>query len=600
MNTSEWLQTILFFVVLVALVKPLGGFMAKVFQGEHTFLSPVLVPCEKLLYRISGVNPEDEMGWKRYAGSMLLFNLVLFFGLFAMLMSQHLLPLNPQKVPAFTWQLALNTAVSFTTNTNWQAYVGEQAVSYFTQMVGLTVHNFVSAATGIVIAIAVIRGFVRRKTSMLGNFWVDTTRCTLYILLPISIILSLALISQGVIQNFSAYKTVPLIQATNYDKPKIDDKGNPIKDAADKAVTENIIVKEVSIPMGPVASQEAIKELGTNGGGFFNANSAHPFENPTPFSNFIEIMLILLIPGALTCTFGVMVGNSRQGWMLLGVMLFILIASFGVLQWAESSGNPLVAKLGVQSINMEGKEVRFGMAGSNLFTVATTGTSCGAVNSMHDSLTPIGGMMPLSLILLGEIIFGGVGSGLYTMLSFAIIAVFVSGLMIGRTPEYLGKKIEVREMWMSILVILTAGVTVLILSGIAMITPQATASMANPGAHGLSEVLYALASMANNNGSAFAGLNANVNFYNLFGSMAMTIGRYVPAIAVLAMAGSLAEKKYIPPSLGTLPTDKAPFALWLTLVILIVGALTFFPALALGPIVEHLQMMGAYPLPASP
>jgi len=592
MNSYELLQTILFFVVLLALVKPLGSFMAKVFQGERTFLSPVLVPCEKLIYRLSGVKPEDEMGWQRYAGAMVLFNLALFVSLFVLLLTQHLLPLNPQKVPAFSWQLALNTAVSFTTNTNWQAYVGEQAASYFTQMVGLAVHNFVSAATGIAVAIAVIRGFARRKTSLLGNFWVDMTRCTLYILLPISIIAATLLVSQGAIQNFSAYKSVPLVQSTNYDKPTKDDKGEAIKDAKGNPVVENISVKEVQIPMGPVASQEAIKELGTNGGGFFNANSAHPYENPTPLSNMLEILLILLIPGALTYTFGVMVGNTRQGWMLLGVMLFILIASFGVLQWAESSGNPLVAKLGVESINMEGKDVRFGMAGSSLFTVATTGTSCGAVNSMHDSLTPIGGMIPLSLILLGEIIFGGVGSGLYTMLAFAIIAVFVSGLMIGRTPEYLGKKIEVREMWMSILVILTAGVTVLITSGIAMITPQAVVSMSNPGAHGLSEVLYALASMANNNGSAFAGLNANVNFYNLFGSLAMTLGRYVPAIAVLAMAGSLAQKKYVPPSLGTLPTDKVPFALWLTLVILIVGALTFFPALSLGPIVEQLTMLG--------
>jgi K+-transporting ATPase ATPase A chain len=344
--------------------------------------------------------------------------------------------------------------------------------------------------------------------------------------------------------------------------------------------------------MGPVASQEVIKELGTNGGGFFNANSAHPFENPTPLSHMLEILLILLIPGALTYTFGVMVGNTRQGWMLLGVMLLLLVVSFGVLQWAEVSGNPLVAKLGVQSINMEGKEVRNGMAGSSLFTVATTGTSTGSVNTMHDSLTPMGGLIPLSLMLLGEIAPGGVGSGFYTILAFAIIAVFVSGLMIGRTPEYLGKKIEVREMWMSILAILTAGVTVLILSGIAMISKSAVASMANPGAHGLSEVLYAFASMANNNGSAFAGLNANVDFYNLFGSLAMFLGRYVPAVAVLAMAGSLAEKKYVPPSLGTLPTDKVPFALWLTLVILIVGALTFFPALSMGPIVEHLTMLG--------
>lgn len=592
MNTHEWLQTIILFLVLLALIKPFGRYMAAVFQGERTLLSSLLSPCERVIYRISGVKPEDEMGWQRYAGSVLLFNLALLVSLFVMLMTQHLLPLNPQKVPAFSWQLALNTAVSFVTNTNWQAYVGEQAASYFTQMAGLAVHNFVSAATGIAIAIAVIRGFVRRKTSMLGNFWVDMTRCTLYILLPFSIMFSLVLVSQGVIQNFSAYKSVPLVQSSRYDKPVMDDKGVPLKDATGNPVTEKVIVKEVQIPMGPVASQEAIKELGTNGGGFFNANSAHPYENPTPLSNMLEILLILLVPGALTYTFGVMVGNTRQGWMLLGVMLVILITAFGVLQWAESSGNPLVAKFGVQSSNMEGKELRFGMAGSNLFTVATTGTSCGAVNTMHDSLTPLGGMIPLSLILLGEIIFGGVGSGLYTMLAFAIIAVFISGLMIGRTPEYLGKKIEVREMWLSIVIILTAGIVVLILSALAMITPQAVASMANPGAHGLSEVLYALASMANNNGSAFAGLNANVNFYNLFGSLAMAIGRYIPAVAVLAMAGSLAEKKYIPPSLGTLPTDKAPFAIWLTLVILIVGALTFFPALALGPIVEHLTMLG--------
>jgi len=592
MSTFEWLETIIFFVVLLALVKPLGTFMARVYQGERTFLSPVFVPCENLLYRICGVEKDEEMGWQRYAWAMVLFNLVLFVALFAMLMLQNLLPLNPQKFPAFTWQLALNTAISFVTNTNWQAYSGESAASYFTQMVGFAVHNFVSAATGMAVVIALIRGFARRKTSMLGNFWVDMTRGTLYILLPISVIGALFLVSQGVIQNFSDYKTVPLVQSETYDKPKLDDKGNAIKDAKGNPVTESVTAKEVTIPMGPVASQEIIKELGTNGGGFFNANSAHPFENPTPLSHMVEILMILLIPGALTYTFGVMVGNPRQGWTLLGVMLFLLILSFSVLQWAEVSGNPLLAKLGVQGANMEGKELRFGLAGSNLFEVATTGTSCGAVAVMHDSLTPLGGMIPLSLILLGEIVFGGVGSGLYTMLAFAVIAVFVSGLMIGRTPEYLGKKIEVREMWMSMITILTAGIVVLITSGVAMITPAAVASMANPGAHGLTEVLYAFASMANNNGSAFAGLNANVNFYNILGSFAMMFGRYVPAVAVLAMAGSLAEKKYVPPSLGTLPTDKAPFAIWLTLVILIVGALTFFPALSLGPIVEHLTMLG--------
>lgn len=568
----ELVQVLFLLLILLALVKPLGGFMARVYQGERTLLTPLLAPVEKLLYRISGVQPDDEMGWKRYAWSMLLFNLVLFSGLFALLLTQHLLPLNPQKLPPFSWQLALNTAISFTTNTNWQNYSGEQTASYLTQMAGFGLHNFASAATGMAIVIALIRGFSRRKSSAIGNFWVDLTRGTLYILLPISIIAALLLVSQGVIQNFSPYKTVPLLQASQ-GRDRLD-------------------LESVTIPMGPVASQEAIKELGTNGGGFFNANSSHPFENPTPFSNIVEILLILLIPASLTYTFGLMVGNTRQGWMLLGVMILLWLLCFGVLQGVEQAGNPLVAKMGVSGGNLEGKETRFGMVASNLFTVTTTATSCGAVNSMHDSLTPIGGMIPLSLILLGEIVFGGVGSGLYTMLAFAIIAVFVSGLMIGRTPEYLGKKIEVQEMWMSIITILTAGVVVLILSGLAMITPSAVASMSNPGTHGLSEVLYAVASMANNNGSAFAGLNGNVPFYNLLGALAMTIGRYIPAVAVLAMAGSLAEKKYIPPSLGTLPTDKVPFAIWLTLVILIVGALTFFPALALGPIVEHLSMLG--------
>jgi K+-transporting ATPase ATPase A chain len=591
MNAFELLETISFFTVLLILVKPVGAFMAKVYQGERTILSPVLVPVENLLYRICGVDREREMDWKGYAAAMLLFNGAGFLVLFAMLLLQGVLPFNPQKFGGFSWPLALNTAISFTTNTNWQAYGGEQAAGYFTQMAGLAVQNFVSAASGMSIVIALIRGFVRRKTSMLGNFWVDVTRGILYVLLPLSLVAALVLVSQGVIQNFSPYKTVALLQSTNYDKPKTDEKGNPIQDAAGNPVTERVTVKEVTVPMGPVASQEAIKELGTNGGGFFNANSAHPYENPTPLSHFVEILLILLIPGALTHSFGLMVGNTRQGWALLGVMLLILIASFGLLQGVETSGNPLLAKLGVHGPNLEGKEVRFSLAGTSLFEVVTTGTSCGAVAAMHDSLTPMGGMIPMCLVLLGEISFGGAGSGLYTMLAFAVIAVFVAGLMIGRTPEYLGKKIEVREMWMSILTILTAGIVVLILSGIAMITPSAVASMANPGAHGLSEVLYAFASMANNNGSAFAGLNAAVNFYNLAGSIAMILGRYVPAVAVLAMAGSLAEKNNIPPSLGTLPTDKAPFALWLALVIIVVGALTFFPALCLGPIAEHFTMI---------
>jgi len=592
MNSYEWLQTISYFIVLLALIKPLGSFMAKVFQGERTFLSPVLAPGERLIYRISGVKPEDEMGWQRYAGSVLLFNLVLFVALFAMLMTQHLLPLNPQKVPPFTWQLALNTAVSFVTNTNWQAYVGEQAASYFTQMLGFTVHNFVSAATGLAVAVALIRGFVRRKTAGLGNFWVDLTRGTLYILLPLSLVASLILVSQGVIQNFSASKTAPLVQATSFDQPKLDDKGNAVLDAAGKPATETVMVKEVQIPQGPVASQEAIKELGTNGGGFFNANSAHPYENPTPLTNFLEMFLILLIPGALTYTCGRMAGNTRQGWALLAAMLVLFVLALGAMYAAESRGNPLVAKLGVQGAYLEGKETRFGVVNSVLFATATTATSCGAVNAMHDSLTPLGGLVPLSLILLGEVVFGGVGSGLYTMFAFVVVAVFIAGLMIGRTPEYLGKKIEVREMWLSIVTVLIAGVMVLILSGIAMVLPAGVSSMNNPGAHGLSEVFYAFASMANNNGSAFGGLNGNTLFYNLAGVLAMLIGRYVPAVAMLALAGSLAGKKFVPPSLGTLPTDQAPFVLWLVLVIVIVGALTFFPALSMGPIVEHLTLTG--------
>jgi len=565
MNAYDWQQTLLLFAAILLLVKPFGTYMARVYQGEKTVADPLLRPCENLLYRLGRINPADDMHWKQYAGTLLLFNLVCFAALMAMLLAQHLLPLNPQHFPAFPWQLALNTAVSFITNTNWQNYGGESTASTLTQTVGLTVHNFVSAATGMTVAVALIRGFVRRKTALLGNFWVDLVRTVLYILLPISCVAALFLVSQGVIQNFSAYKTSSPLQAG---------------EAA------------MQIPMGPVASQEAIKELGTNGGGFFNANSAHPFENPTPLANFAEIFLILLIPASLTYTFGVMVKNTRQGWGLFFAMLLLLAAAFATLQWAESNGNPAISALGVEGGNMEGKEVRFGQIGSNLFAVVTTATSCGAVNAMHDSLTPLGGLAPLGLILTGEVVFGGVGSGLYTMLAFAVVAVFASGLMIGRTPEYLGKKIEEREIWMSLLTLLTAGIVVLICSGAALMVPAAIASTANPGAHGLSEVLYAFASMANNNGSAFAGLNGNTPFYNLLGAAAMLIGRYVPMVAVLAMAGSLAEKKYIPPSPGTLPTDRAPFVLWLILVIVVVGALTFFPALSLGPIAEHLIMTG--------
>lgn len=592
MNAHEWMETVTLFTVLLALVKPVGVFMARVYQGERTFLSPVLAPCERLLYRACGVDMAKEMDWKRYARSMVLCNLVLFVTLFAKLILQHLLPLNPRKLPAFSWQLALNTAISFVTNTNWQNYSGELTASYFTQMVGLAVHNFTSAATGMTIVIVLIRGFVRRTTSLLGNFWVDMTRSILYVLLPIALVAAIVLVSQGVIQNFSNYKTVPLYQASKVGQNRLQIKDDHKAETKTSQPRDRFQVASVvvTVPMGPVASQESIKLLGTNGGGFFNANSAHPFENPTPLSHYLEILLVLLIPCALTATFGSMVGNPRQGWALLGVMLFMLLVSFSVLQTMEVSGNLLVARMGVAGANMEGKDIRFSLAGTSLFQVATTGTSCGAVSAMNDSLTPLGGMVPLCLILLGELVPGGVGSGLYTMLAFAVIAVFVSGLMIGRTPEYLGKKIEVREMWLAITTVLTAGVVVLMLTGIAMVTPAAVASMTNPGAHGLSQVFYGIASMANNNGSAFAGLNGNTNFYNLLGALAMVIGRFVPAVAVLAMAGSLAEKRFIPPSQGTLPTDTAPFAVWLTLVILIVGALTFFPVLAMGPIAEHLMM----------
>lgn len=576
MDPFTWLQLGAFCALFLLLTRPLGSYMARIYRGERTLISPLLTPLEHRLYRLCGIDWQQEMDWWRYAVAMLLFHLVGITALFVLLLTQDLLPLNPQKFAGFSWPLALNTAVSFVTNTNWQAYSGESAASTLVQMAGFTVQNFVSAAAGMAMAVALMRGFARRTTALIGNFWVDLCRSVLYILLPISLGAALLLVSQGVIQTYHPTQQTSLLQ--------------PLVVETSSGGQQTI--HEVTLPLGPVASQEAIKELGTNGGGYFNANSAHPFENPTPLSHLIEILLILLIPGALTHTFGHMVGNRRQGWTLFAVMLLFLVASFAALQWAETTGIPHLTHLGIEGGNMEGKEVRFGQAATSLFEVATTATSCGAVAAMHDSLTPLGGLVPLSLILLGEIVFGGVGSGLYTILAFAIIAVFVAGLMIGRTPEYLGKKIEVREMWLAISIILTAGVVVLVFSAIALLTPSAVAAMANTGAHGLSEVLYGFASMANNNGSAFAGLNAATDFYTLLGALAMLLGRLLPAVAVLAMAGSLAGKKYIPPSLGTLPTDQAPFALWLTVVIVIVGALTFFPALALGPIAEHLLMLG--------
>jgi K+-transporting ATPase ATPase A chain len=585
-------QILMLLTTITLLTKPMGRYMSKVYQGERTFLTPVFGPLEKVFYRLSGISPDMEMNWKQYALTMLVFNFIGFVVTFVVLLLQGHLPPNPQKFPGFSWHLALNTAVSFVTNTNWQNYSGESAASYFSQVLVLMVQQFLSAATGMAIVIAFIRGLVRRKAETIGNFWVDLTRSVLYILLPIAFISALVLVSQGVIQNFSPYKTVQLMEPTGYEKPKLDEKGEAVKEANGKPITEKIIVKEQTLPMGPVAAQEAIKELGTNGGGFLNANSAHPFENPTPFSNALEIFLILIIPAGLTYTFGRMAGNTKQGWAIFTAMMMLLAIAIGALYWAEYNGNTLIHKLGVPGINMEGKEVRFGLGGSVLFSASTTATSCGAVNNMHDSLTPLGGMVPMALMLSSEVIFGGVGSGLYTMLAFAIIAVFAAGLMIGRTPEYLGKKIEVMEMWMSVITVLTSGVFVLIFVSIALIVPAGVSSMANPGPHGLSEVLYAFASQANNNGSAFAGLNGNTVFYNLMGSLAMLAGRYGPALAVLAMAGSLVKKKFVPPSLGTLPTHQLPFIIWLVSVVLIVGALTFSPVLALGPIVEHMLMRG--------
>jgi K+-transporting ATPase ATPase A chain len=570
MNIVSDIGEMLFLLIVVTLlVKPLGAYMADVYQEKRTFLSPVLLPFENLIYKAAGIH-DEEMDWKDYAKAMLLFNGIGFLVLFLILLLQGMLPLNPQRLPGFSLDLAFNTAISFVTNTNWQAYSGESAASYLTQMLGLAVQNFVSAATGLCVVIAFIRGFTRHTSSTIGNFWKDMTKSVLYILLPISIIAALLLVSQGVIQNIHPYINSSLLQ--------------PVQ-------TSGGIVVNQTLAMGPVASQEAIKELGTNGGGFFNANSAHPWENPTPLTNFLEIILLLVISFAMTYTFGRFSRNTKQGWALFAVMMMLFIILLGVMYYYEYRGNPIVDNLGVNGSYMEGKDVRFGIGGSVLFAVSTTATSCGAVNTMHDSLTPIGGMIPLLAILLGEVIPGGVGSGLYTILAHATIAVFVAGLMIGRTPEYLGKKIEVFEMWMSVFIVLISGILVLIFAAIALVIPAGTSSILNPGAHGLTEILYAFASTANNNGSAFAGLSANTLFYNITTAIAMFFGRFGPAIAALAMAGSLARKKYIPPSIGTLPTHGITFVIWLAFVIFIVAGLTFFAALSLGPVVEHMKML---------
>jgi potassium-transporting ATPase potassium-binding subunit len=598
MTANGILQIILYSIVLVALIKPLGGYMARVYQSEPCGLSRILGPLERFIYRMFGIRPDDEMSWKTYAGAAILFKLAFFFLLYMLLRFQGTMPLNPQGFPGIAPDLAFNTAVSFITNTNWQAYGGESTMSYLTQMTGLGVQNFLSAAQGMAVLVALIRGFTRRTAVTIGNFWVDITRSILYILLPLSLIMAVLLVSQGVVQNFSSYKRVPLLQEITYDTPKLDTAGRPVMTADGKAVTETVRVDEQVLPMGPAASQIAIKQLGTNGGGFFNANSSHPFENPTPLSNFLEGLAILLIPAALCYTFGRMVGDKRQGWALLAAMFVIFIPLLLLCYAGEQSGNPLLTAAGADQTaghlqtggNMEGKEVRFGIANSALWATATTAASNGSVNAMHDSFSPLGGLVPMVMMQLGEVVFGGVGSGLYGMLAFVIVAVFIAGLMVGRTPEYLGKKIEAFEMKMASIVILVPCCFVLLGTAIASVTSSGVSSISNPGPHGFSQMLYAFSSMANNNGSSFGGLNANTPFYNTLGGIAMLFGRFWTMIPVLAVAGSLAGKKYVPPGAGTLPTHTPLFILFLAIVVIIVGALTFFPALGLGPLAEHLML----------
>jgi K+-transporting ATPase ATPase A chain len=561
MTANGIFQILLFTAVVIALAKPLGDFMAKVFAGERTWLHRILRPVETAIYKLCGIDEAAEQHWTRYAGSLLLFSVVSLLFTYLIQRLQQWFPLNPQGLGNVGEHLSWNTAASFTTNTNWQSYTPETTMSYLTQMIALATHNFFSAATGIAVAIAVVRGFARHSTKTLGNFWVDFIRGTLYVLLPISVVAALLLCSQGVIQNLNPYTKVTTLEG---------------------------VVQ--TIPQGPVASQEAIKELGTNGGGFFNANSAHPYESPTPLTNFLEMLLIFLIPAALTYTFGKMVRDTRQGWAVLAAMTILFLAGVCVVYPAEQAGNPVLTRLGVAGGNMEGKEVRFGIANSALFTTVTTDASCGAVNNMHDSLTPLGGLVPMVNIELGEVVFGGVGSGLYGMLLFAILAVFIAGLMVGRTPEYLGKKIEQKEVKMVMLAVLVLAVCILGFSAVGIGQATVKSSLNNNGPHGLSEVLYAYTSGVGNNGSAFAGLNANTMYLNTTIGFAMLCGRFLMLIPLLAAAGSLAQKKLVPVSTGTFPTHGPMFVVLLVGVVLIVGALTFFPALSLGPIVEHFLM----------
>jgi potassium-transporting ATPase potassium-binding subunit len=600
MNTQSWIQFALYFVVLLALVKPLGAFMARVYTGENRWSQKALGWLERGLYRIGGINAAEEMRWSRYAMAYLIFHVIGIVVVYAMQRVQQWLPLNPLGLGAVSPDSSFNTAISFATNTNWQGYGGESTMSYLTQMTALAVQNFLSPAAGLVPVVALIRGLVRKQADTVGNFYVDMVRSTLYVLLPMALVFAVVLVWQGVPQTFAPSAKATLLAPVSADVPVTDGNGQPVNGPDGKPKTESKSFTEQEIAVGPVASQIAIKQLGTNGGGYYNVNSAHPLENPTPLSNFLEMLAILLIPGALCYTYGKMVGNTKQGWALLAAMLVILLPLAVICAQSEYAGNPAFAQLGVDQTttalqpggNMEGKELRLGVVNSTIWASVTTAASNGSVNSMHDSFTPIGGLIPMFLIQLGEVVFGGVGSGLYGMLMFAIIGVFIAGLLVGRTPEYLGKKIESFEVKMASVAILIPPMLVLIGTAVAVMVDPGKAGIANPGAHGFSEILYAFTSAGNNNGSAFGGLSANTPFYNLMLGVAMFVARFWLAIPVLAIAGSLAKKKLVPAGPGTLPTDTPLFVALLVGTVLLVGALTFVPALVLGPVVEHLQMIG--------
>ena len=593
MTANGWFQILLFLALILAVTKPLGAYIARVFSRDRTFFDPLARPIERLLHRVTGIDESQEMSWPEYATAMLLFSCVSMLLLYAIQRAQIVLPLNAQKFGGVTPALAFNTAASFTTNTNWQNYAGESTMSYLTQMVGLAYHNFVSAAVGLALAIAFIRGIARTETKTIGNFWVDLTRGTLWILLPMCLLYALALVSQGVVQNLRPYDKVTLVESQQV--PRVGSDGQPIVDKEGKVLVDT--VGEQTIAQGPVASQEAIKMLGTNGGGFYNANSSHPFENPTPLSNFLEIFSIFAIPAALTYTLGRMTGSPLHGWAVWSAMAVLFLCGVTTTYWAESKGNPLLKDIDQQASslqsggNMEGKEVRFGIANSALFATVTTDASCGAVNSWHDSFTPLGGMVTLLNIMLSETVFGGVGAGMYGILIYVILAVFIAGLMVGRTPEYLGKKIEGYDVKMAMLVTLVFPLVILVLSAISSVQGFGTSSISNAGPHGLTQLLYAFTSQAGNNGSAFAGFNANTLWYNVTGALTMLVGRFFMIIPMLAIAGNLAQKKLVPASAGTFPVTTPLFVVLLVSVIVIVGALTFFPALSLGPLLEHLLML---------